>query len=374
MGNGPLSGVKIIEMAGIGPGPFCAMLLSDMGADIIRIDRKGGAGGYPADTNSRGRKSIALDLKKPEAIEAVLKLVEQADVIHEGFRPGVMERLGLGPDVVMARNPKIVYGRMTGWGQYGTLSQAAGHDINYIALTGALAAIGKDKPVPPLNLVGDFGGGALYLAMGICAALVEAGKSGKGQVIDCAMTDGATSLMGMFFGMKAAGIWENKPFANMLDGAAHFYDTYETKDGKFVSIGSIEPQFYALLREKAGFDDSAFDAQMDKSAWPDLKAKVAEAFKTKTRDEWDAIMLGTDICYAPVLDMDEAYEHPHNRERDTITEAFCIKQPNVAPRFSGTPSEIQGPPPKLGEHNDTAFSEWGVADDVLAALKSADAI
>jgi len=239
MGNGPLSGVKIIEMAGIGPGPFCAMLLSDMGADIIRIDRKGGAGGYPADTNSRGRKSIALDLKKPEAIEAVLKLVEQADVIHEGFRPGVMERLGLGPDVVMARNPKIVYGRMTGWGQYGTLSQAAGHDINYIALTGALAAIGKDKPVPPLNLVGDFGGGALYLAMGICAALVEAGKSGKGQVIDCAMTDGATSLMGMFFGMKAAGIWENKPFANMLDGAAHFYDTYETKDGKFVSIGSI---------------------------------------------------------------------------------------------------------------------------------------
>lgn len=374
MGNGPLSGVKIIEMAGIGPGPFCAMLLSDMGADIIRIDRKGGAGGYPADTNSRGRKSVALDLKKPEAIEAVLKLVEQADVIHEGFRPGVMERLGLGPDVVLARNPKIVYGRMTGWGQYGTLSQAAGHDINYIALTGALAAIGKDKPVPPLNLVGDFGGGALYLAMGICAALVEAGKSGKGQVIDCAMTDGATSLMGMFFGMKAAGIWENKPFANMLDGAAHFYDTYETKDGKFVSIGSIEPQFYALLREKAGFEDAAFDAQMDKAAWPDLKAKVQEAFKTKTRDEWDAIMLGTDICYAPVLDMDEAYEHPHNRERDTITEAFGIKQPNVAPRFSGTPSEIQGPPPKLGEHNDTAFSDWGVADDVLAALKSAEAI
>ena len=212
MGKGPLSGVKIIEMAGIGPGPFCAMLLSDMGADIIRIDRKGGAGGYPSDTNSRGRKSIALDLKKPEAIEAVLKLVEQADVIQEGFRPGVMERLGLGPDVVQARNPKIVYGRMTGWGQFGTLSQAAGHDINYIALTGALAAIGKDKPVPPLNLVGDFGGGALYLAMGICAALVEANKSGKGQVIDCAMTDGATSLMGMFFGMKAAGIWESKPF------------------------------------------------------------------------------------------------------------------------------------------------------------------
>ena len=375
MGQGPLNGIKIVEFAGIGPGPFCAMLLSDMGAEIIRIDRKGSRGGSVNDIGSRGRKSVALDLKKPEGIEACLKLIEAADVVQEGFRPGVMERLGLGPDVCLARNPKLVYGRMTGWGQYGPLANAAGHDINYIALTGALAAIGrKEAPVPPLNLVGDFGGGALYLAMGICAALIEAGKSGKGQVVDCAMTDGATSLMSMFYGMKASGIWTTNRSDNMLDGAAHFYDVYETADGKFVSIGSIEPQFYALLREKAGFDDAAFDAQMDKSAWPDLKAKVEEAFKTKTRDEWDAIMLGTDICYAPVLDMDEAFEHPHNRERDTITEAFGIKQPNVAPRFSGTPSEIQGPPPKIGEHNDTAFADWGLGDDVLEGLKAAEAI
>ena len=374
MGKGPLSGVKIIEMAGIGPGPFCAMLLSDMGADIIRIDRKGGAGGYPSDTNSRGRKSIALDLKKPEAIEAVLKLVEQADVIQEGFRPGVMERLGLGPDVVQARNPKIVYGRMTGWGQFGTLSQAAGHDINYIALTGALAAIGKDKPVPPLNLVGDFGGGALYLAMGICAALVEANKSGKGQVIDCAMTDGATSLMGMFYGMMAAGVWQNKPYANMLDGAAHFYDTYETKDGKYISLGSIEPQFYALLREKAGLTDAIFDKQHDRSQWPKMKEMLTETFKGKTRDEWCEIMEGTDICFAPVLDMEEAYHHPHNQARETIVEKFGVKQPNVAPRFSGTPSEIQGPMPAVGEHNDEALSDWGFSDDEIEGLKSAEAI
>jgi len=282
MGQGPLNGIKIVEFAGIGPGPFCAMLLSDMGAEIIRIDRKGSRGGSVNDIGSRGRKSVALDLKKPEGIEACLKLIENADVVQEGFRPGVMERLGLGPDVCLARNPNLVYGRMTGWGQYGPLANAAGHDINYIALTGALAAIGrKEAPVPPLNLVGDFGGGALYLAMGICAALIEAAKSGKGQVVDCAMTDGATSLMSMFYGMKASGIWSTNRSDNMLDGAAHFYDVYETADGKFVSIGSIEPQFYALLREKAGLDDSAFDAQMDRSAWPELKQKVADAFKTK---------------------------------------------------------------------------------------------
>ena len=374
MGKGPLSGIKIIEMTGIGPGPYCAMLLSDMGAEVLRIDRKGGGGGIPGDPHSRGRRSLALDLKKPEAVETVLRLVEKADALQEGYRPGVMERLGLGPDVCLSRNEALVYGRMTGWGQYGPLAQAAGHDINYISLTGALAGIGKDKPTPPLNLVGDFGGGSLFLALGMVSALLSARNTGKGQVVDAAMTDGATSLMGMFYGMMAAGVWQNKPYANMLDGAAHFYDTYETKDGKFVSIGSIEPQFYALLCEKAGFDDAAFDAQMDKAAWPDLKAKVAEAFKTKTRDEWDEIMLGTDICYAPVLDMDEAFDHPHNRERDTITEAFGIKQPNVAPRFSGTPSEIQGPPPKIGEHNDTAFADWGIDGDVLEGLKSADAI
>ena len=374
MGKGPLSGVKIIEFAGIGPGPFCGQLLSDMGADIIRIDRKGASGGNRNDIAGRGRRSVALDLKKPEAVEACLKLIEQADALQEGFRPGVMERLGLSPDICLKRNPKLVYGRMTGWGQYGPFAQAAGHDINYIALTGALAAIGTaEKPVPPLNLVGDFGGGALYLAMGICAALFEAQRSGAGQVVDCAMTDGATSLMSMFFGMKASGIWTTDRVDNLLDGAAHFYDVYETADGKFISLGSIEPQFYALLREKAGLaDDAAFDAQMDKSQWPQLKAKLTAIIKSKSRDEWDEIMAASDVCYAPVLDMDEAAQHPHNKARETITEAFGVMQPNVAPRFEGTPSEIQGPPPKIGEHNETALANWGFSTDEIAALKKAE--
>lgn len=374
MGKGPLSGIKIIEMTGIGPGPFCAMLLSDMGAEVLRIDRKGGGGGIPNDPHSRGRRSVAVDLKNPQGVETVLKLVEGAHVLQEGYRPGVMERLGLGPDVALARNPALVYGRMTGWGQYGPLAQAAGHDINYIAITGALAAIGKDKPVPPLNLVGDFGGGALYLAMGICAALVSAQTTGKGQVVDAAMTDGATSLMGMFFGMQAAGLWKDQPYSNMLDGAAPFYDTYETADGKFISIGSIEPQFYALLREKAGLDDAAFDAQHDKSQWPSLKQKLEVVFKTKTRDQWCEIMEGTDICFAPVLNMEEAYHHPHNQARETIVEKFGVKQPNVAPRFTGTPSEIQGPVPGVGEHNDEALSDWGFSGDEIEALKSSEAI
>ena len=374
MGKGPLSGVKIIEFAGIGPGPFCGQLLSDMGADIIRIDRKGASGGNRNDIAGRGRRSVALDLKKPEAVEACLKLIEQADALQEGFRPGVMERLGLSPDICLKRNPKLVYGRMTGWGQYGPFAQAAGHDINYIALTGALAAIGTaEKPVPPLNLVGDFGGGALYLAMGICAALFEAQRSGAGQVVDCAMTDGATSLMSMFFGMKASGIWTTDRVDNLLDGAAHFYDVYETADGKFISLGSIEPQFYALLREKAGLaDDADFDAQMDKSQWPQLKAKLTAIIKSKSRDEWDEIMAASDVCYAPVLDMDEAAQHPHNKARETITEAFGVMQPNVAPRFGGTPSEIQGPPPKIGEHNETALANWGFSTDEIAALKKAE--
>ena len=374
MGKGPLSGVKIIEFAGIGPGPFCGQLLSDMGADIIRIDRKGRSGGRPNDITARGRRSVALDLKKPEAIEACLKLVGHADALQEGFRPGVMERLGLGPEVCLKRNPKLVYGRMTGWGQHGPYAHAAGHDINYIAVTGALAAIGTpEKPVPPLNLVGDFGGGALYLAMGMCAALFEAQRSNKGQVIDCAMTDGATSLMSMFYGMKDGGVWTAARGDNLLDGAAHFYDTYETADGKFISLGSIEPQFYALLREKAGLDEDTFDAQMDKSKWPELKAKLAAAIKTKTRDEWDDIMGGSDVCYAPVLNMEEAAAHPHNKARDTLIEAFGVMQPNVAPRFDGTPSEIQGPPPQIGEHNESALADWGFADTDIAALKTAEA-
>ncbi len=376
MGKGPLSGVKVLEFAGIGPGPFCAMLLSDMGADVVRIDRKGAKGGSKFDVTSRGRKSIAVDLKNPDAVETVLKLVEKADILQEGFRPGVMERLGLGPDVCLKRNPKLVYGRMTGWGQEGPLAHAAGHDINYISLTGALHAIGpKDgKPVPPLNLVGDFGGGALYLAMGMLAALVSSRETGKGQVVDTAMTDGATSLMSMFFGFMASGMWEDDRYRNMLDGGAHFYDTYETSDGKFVSLGSIEPQFYALLREKAGLNEDDFDAQMDKARWPELKEKIARVMKTKTRDEWCEIMEGTDICFAPVLSIGEAKDHPHNKARETIVERDGVAQPNVAPRFFGTPSEIQGPPPEAGAHTDEVLNDWGFSKDDIASLKEKAAI
>ncbi len=376
MGKGPLAGVKIVEFAGIGPGPFCGMLLSDMGADVVRIDRKGGGGGSKFEVGARGRRSVAMDLKNPEAVEACLKLIEEADMLQEGFRPGVMERLGLGPDVCLKRNPKLVYGRMTGWGQYGPLAQAAGHDINYISLTGALHAIGRpgEKPVPPLNLVGDFGGGALYLALGMVSALTSARTTGKGQVVDCAMTDGSASLMSMFFGFTASGMWQSEKGTNMLDGGAHFYDTYETSDGKYISIGSIEPQFYALLREKAGLTEDLWDAQMDRAKWPEMKEKIEGIFKTKTRDEWSELMEGTDICFAPVLGLDEAIDHPHNKERQTIVEIDGVKQPNVAPRFSGTPSEIQGPPPGVGAHNDEALSDWGFSAGDIDALKSSGAI
>ena len=376
MGSGPLSGVKIIEFAGIGPGPFCAMLLNDMGADVIRIDRKGARGGSRFDIASRGRRSVALDLKKPEAVEACLKLIESADILQEGFRPGVMERLGLGPDVCLKRNPKLVYGRMTGWGQTGPLAKAAGHDINYISLTGALHSIGRpgEKPVPPLNLVGDFGGGALYLAMGMLAALHEAQRSGQGQVVDAAMTDGASSLMAMFYGFTASGMWKEPHGTNMLDGGAHFYDTYETKDGKWISLGSIEPQFYAILREKAGLTDGLWDAQMDQSKWPEMKEKISEVMKTKTRDEWCEIMEGTDICFAPVLSISEAKDHPHNKARETIVEIDGVAQPNVAPRFSRTESKIQGPVPEVGAHTESALSDWGFSGGDIDALKKAEAI
>lgn len=374
--SGPLSGIKVVEFAGIGPGPFCGMLLSDMGADVIRIDRKGGArGGSKFDITSRGRRSLAVDLKKTEGVEAVLKLVEQADMLQEGFRPGVMERLGLGPEVCLDRNPRLVYGRMTGWGQTGPLAQAAGHDINYISLTGALHAIGpKDgKPVPPLNLVGDFGGGALYLAMGMLAGLVEAQRSGKGQVVDAAMTDGSASLMAMFYGFIGSGMWKDEKGANLLDGGAHFYDTYETKDGKWISIGSIEPQFYALLREKAGLDDAIWDAQMDGTKWPEMKEKLTAVIKAKTRDEWDAIMAGTDICYGPVLSLAEAANHPHNKARETFTEIDGVTHPNVAPRFSRTESKIQGSAPAIGGDTEEILSDWGFSEDEIGALLEAGA-
>ena len=373
MGQGPLSGLKIVEFAGIGPGPFCGMLLSDLGADVVRVDRKGGRGGAKTDITGRGRRSVALDLKQPAAIEICLKLIEQADAAFEGFRPGVMERLGLGPDVALKRNPKLVYGRMTGWGQFGPYAQAAGHDMNYIAITGALDAIGtREKPIPPLNLVGDFGGGALYLAFGLMAGVISARETGKGQVIDCAMSDGAASLMAMFYGFKAAGGWSDAGRrSNLLDGGAHFYDTYQCSDGRWISIGSIEPQFYALLLEKTGINDPAFQAQMDRSKWDGLREKLATVIATKTQAEWCAIMDGTDVCFAPILNMDEAPRHPHNAARKTFVEIDGVTQPAPAPRFSATPGAIQGPPPAIGAHTAEVLSEWGLSDSLLKELEAA---
>ncbi|MEH2473514.1 alpha-methylacyl-CoA racemase [Nitrobacteraceae bacterium AZCC 2161] len=337
--SGPLAGMRIVEFAGIGPGPFAAMLLADMGAEVITLVRPKQ---MPKGAASRGRHIIAVDLKDKAVIAQVLALLDGADALLEGFRPGVMERLGLGPDAVHTRNNKLVYGRMTGWGQEGPLAQAAGHDINYISITGALAAIGgAERPVPPLNLVGDFGGGALYLVVGMLAALLEASRSGQGQVVDAAMCDGAASLMTMFFDMTAAGRWKESRESNMLDGGAHFYGVYECKDGCPISIGSIEPQFYAQLRELAGLDDPHYDGQMDPKNWPALKEKLTAVFKTRTRDEWCAIMQGTDVCFAPVLTMSEATQHPHMVAREVFIKHEGHTQPAPAPRFSRTPSSAR---------------------------------
>jgi alpha-methylacyl-CoA racemase len=346
--SGPLTGLRVVEFAGIGPGPFACMMLADMGAEVITLDRVGadkdrlGANRSRKSATGRGRRIVEIDLKDDAARARTLDLLEHADALIEGFRPGVMERLGLAPDVVHARNPRLVYGRMTGWGQQGPLAQAAGHDINYISVTGALAAIGPaEKPVPPLNLVGDFGGGALYLVVGVLAALLEAKKSGKGQVVDAAMCDGAASLMTMFFDFMAAGRWGDGRESNFIDGGAHFYGVYECSCGHFISIGSIEPQFYALLRQHAGLSDQAFDAQMDRDAWPSLKQKLSEIFKSKTREDWCSIMEGTDICFAPVLSLSEAPLHPHMAARNTFVERHGAIQPAPAPRFSRTPSVIR---------------------------------
>ncbi|MES1198617.1 MAG: CaiB/BaiF CoA-transferase family protein [Pseudomonadota bacterium] len=346
MASGPLDGVKVLEFAGLGPGPFCCMLLADMGADVVRIDRKGASTPSKHDVLARGRRVVGLDLKDETDRATALALISRADVLIEGFRPGVMERLGLGPDEALKLNPRLVFGRMTGWGQTGPLAQAAGHDINYIALTGALHAMGRDDapPTPPLNLVGDFGGGALYLAMGVCAALVEAQRSGRGQAIDCAMTDGVASLMAMFYGFRAMGWWTDRRHANLLDGGAPFYNVYECADGAYVTFGAIEPSFYALLLEKAGLvSDPEFSAQMDRAAWPTLSAKLAAVVKTKTRAEWQALMEGTDACFAPVLSMAEAPDHPHNQARGTFLELNGVIQPNAAPRFSRTPAAARAP-------------------------------
>ena len=375
MSQGPLSSLKVLEFAGIGPGPFCGMLLSDLGADVVRIDRKGPGRGSATDVTARGRRSVALDLKSPDAVEACLELMQTADAVFEGFRPGVMERLGLGPDVALARNPRLVYGRMTGWGQTGPYAKAAGHDMNYIAITGALHAIGTDdKPVPPLNLVGDFGGGALYLAFGLLAGVLNARQSGVGQVIDCAMRDGAASLMAMFYGMKASGMWTEARRSNLLDGGAHFYDTYQCADGGWISIGSIEPQFYALLLEKTGINDPDFKGQMNRPQWRSLRERLATVIASKTRDEWCEIMEGTDVCFAPVLDLDEAPRHAHNVARQTFVEVAGVVQPAPTPRFSATPGAIAGPPPAIGAHNETALGDWGFSTTRVEELRAAGAL
>jgi len=374
---GPLKGLKIIEMAGIGPGPFCGMVLADLGAEIIRVDRASAIGtGSKQDAANRGKKSIAVDLKSEEGVEVVLKLVETADAIFEGFRPGVMERLGLGPDVCSKRNERIVFGRMTGWGQEGPLANAAGHDINYISLTGALAAIGRpgSPPVPPLNLIGDFGGGGMLLALGLVAALLESKESKKGQVVDAAMTDGSALLMTMIYTMQSSGVWKTSMGSNLLDGGSHFYDTYECKDGKFISLGTIEPQFYALLCQIAELDESIFSNQMSRDSWPDQKEAIKKIILDKTRDEWCELMEGTDVCFAPVLDMSEAPKHPHNVERKTFIDLEGVTQPAPAPRFSRTEPEVVSSPSVVGEHTDEVLASIGFSDEDINTLKTSGAV
>ena len=377
---GPLSGVKVVELAGIGPGPFCAMLLADLGADVVRVDRMtqvdlGIDRGRQFSVLNRSRRSVSVDLKNPDGVETVLKLVEGADALIEGFRPGVTERLGLGPDECLARNPKLVYGRMTGWGQEGPLAHAAGHDINYIALTGALHAIGSaDKPSPPLNLVGDFGGGGIYLAFGVCAALLEAKTSGEGQIVDAAMTEGAASLMASIYGMHASGHWSDQREDNVLDGGSYYYGVYETSDGKFVSIGSIEGKFHDELLQLTGLQDASTEERNDQSGWPEKTDRMAEVIKSKTRDEWDEIMLGSDVCYAPVLDLSEAPSHPHNVARGSFVEVDGVVQPAPAPRFSRTPGEVQMPPPSPGQHTAEVLTDWGFSVEDVEKLKDVGAV
>ena len=379
---GPLTGYRIIEIAGIGPGPFAAMLLSDMGAEVIRVERAQSVRG-PApqsahyDVMLRGRRNLALDLKHPDGVATLLDLVEKADAIIEGFRPGVMERLGIGPDVCLARNPKLVFGRMTGWGQEGPYALAAGHDINYISLAGALAHFGRagEAPVPPLNMVGDFGGGGMFLAYGVVCALLEAQRSGKGQVVDTAMVDGASVLMSMFWALRTIGMFdENQRGTNLLDTGAHFYDVYECSDGKYVSLGSIEPQFYAELMRLTGLDgDPEFAQQMNRSMWPHLKERLGALLLTKTRDEWCAVMEHTDVCFAPVLTMAEAAQHPHNVARGTFIEVAGVTQPKPAPRFSRTEPEVVSAPAHAGQHTCAVLADWGVAADRIEALVTSGA-
>lgn len=377
---GALSGVKVIEFAGIGPGPFSCMLLADMGAEVVRIDRAANVGNEPTspstNTTLRSRRNLALDLKQPDAVAAALDLCAKADILIEGFRPGVMERLGLGPETVFARNPRMIYGRMTGWGQDGPIAHTAGHDINYIALTGALHAIGTKAhgPVPPLNLIGDFGGGALYMAMGVLAAYIETQRSGKGQVIDVSMVEGAASLMTPSFGYLASGAFKEERESNRLDGGSHHYNVYETSDGKHICIGSNEPQFYKLMLETIGLGKAELPAQTDRAHWPAMKAKLAAIFKTKSRAEWTAIMEKIDICFAPVLAMSEAPTHPQNAARGSFQTIDGVVQPGPAPKFSRTPSKVTRGPAYAGQHSSEVLSDWGFDQTRIAGLLKSGAV
>ena len=373
---GPLQGLKVIEIEGLGPAPFCGMMLADMGAEVITVGRAFSAASRADRISERGKRTIALNLKRPEAIGALLDLVAGADVLIEGFRPGVAERLGFGPDVCQARNPRLVYGRMTGWGQTGPLAQAAGHDINYIALSGALHAIGRagEKPVPPLNLVGDFGGGGMFLAFGVMCAVFEAQRSGKGQVVDASMVEGAATLMHMMYAMKASGAWRDERGVNILDTGAHFYDTYETADGKYIALGSIEPQFYALLMERAGLDPAQFSPQNDASQWSAMRDRLAAVIRGKTREEWCALMEGSDVCFAPVLSMSEAPQHPHNLARGSFLELAGVTQAAPAPRFSRTAPAVPEVPHPAGSDTLAVLREAGYTDERLEQLRAVGAL
>jgi len=379
MAQGPLSGYRIIEIAGLGPGPFAAMMLADMGAEVVRVDRADAVRDHDApsrDILNRGRRSVAVNLKESAGIETVLRLVDQADALIEGFRPGVAERLGIGPDACLARNPKLVYGRMTGWGQDGPWAARAGHDINYVALSGALAHVGRADAAPtvPLNLVGDFGGGGMLLAYGVVCALLDAQRSGAGQVVDAAMIDGAALLMSMIWSFQAMGTWSDARGANLLDSGAPFYDTYETADGAWVAIGPLEPQFYAQLLEKLGLADAGLPAQYDRDGWPVLRERFAATFSTKTRVEWDAIFADSDACYAPALTMREAASHPQLAARNTIVDAFGMAQPAPAPRFSRTPGAIASAPAWPGDHTDAVLADWGFSPDEIFELRAHGAV
>lgn len=379
--SGPLQGVRVVELAGIGPGPYACMLLADAGADVLRVDRLTGTSPTPSagphwDLLNRSRPSVAVDLKHPDGVAVVLDLVERADAVVEGWRPGVAERLGIGPDACAVRNPRLVYGRMTGWGQEGPLASSAGHDINYIAVAGALWAIGRadDRPVPPLNLVGDFGGGGMMLAFGVVAAILEARVSGRGQVVDAAMVDGAASLMTMMYAFHESGLWSEERGANMLDTGAPFYEVYETSDGNWFAVGAIESQFYAELLGVLGLDAADLPAQMDRTQWPAMKERFAAVFRTRSRQEWTEAFAGTDACGAPVLSPWEAHEHPHNRHRETFVDVAGVRQPAPAPRFSRTPGTVRRPPSQPGADTDEALAAWGVEEGRIRALRAGGAI